>query len=50
MPDPDRYLSGDIRAGKIILGIAGWGVFMVSGNIDKGKQVQRSYDDESDGC
>jgi hypothetical protein len=50
MADPGRHLSGNIRAGKIILEIAGWGVFTVSGNIDKGKQVQRSYDDEGDGC
>jgi hypothetical protein len=50
MADPGRHLSGNIRAGKIILEIAGWGVFTVSGNIDKGKQVQRSYDDEGEGC
>jgi len=50
MADPGGYLSGDIRAGKIILGIGGWSVLTVSGEIDKGKQVQRSYDDEGDGC
>ena len=30
--------------------IAGWGELTVAGEIDKGKQVQRSYDDEGDGC
>ena len=50
MADPGRYLSRDIRAGKIILRIAGRDVFTVSGDIDKGKQVQRSNENEGDGC
>jgi hypothetical protein len=37
MADPGRYLSGDIRVGKIILGIAGRGVLAVTGDVDKGK-------------
>ena len=50
MADPGRHLSGAIRPGKIILGIASRAVFTVSGNIDKGEQVQRSDDDEGEGC
>jgi hypothetical protein len=48
--DPGGHLSGDIRANKIILGIAVRGVFTVRGDIHKGEQVQRSYDNEGDGC
>jgi hypothetical protein len=41
MADPGRYLSRDIRAGKIILRIVGRDVFTVSGDVAKGTKASR---------